>query len=210
MIGRVLMLGAFTIFLVQVEVMAAERLAMTRVVIADQDDRPRVSSYSVPGLQGMVLTVAYSDSRNPGNYGLRITVSRDGQDIFASRGMNDVEFVEPEFFVGGEAVLMVANMGAEDSWGLVVLELSEEGVQDLDGLEVAAPRKDLGDYLKSALPFLSVYRGGGTYQMELGTNLVLEPGAQNERFLKAGESPFIFSWNGSSWTLAGEGSPAEL
>ncbi len=110
----------------------------------------------------------YSESKN--DYGLKFIVFKvDGNDyetIYESSGSYDSYILEPTFFsqdISKKPVVVLAETGAEYSWGARVFILTQElEVQDLGGLDVAV----LGEYndFESVIPYTKIIEKNGIYE----------------------------------------------
>lgn len=94
----------------------------------------------------------------------RFVIRRGTEVLFRSEPMADVTFFDPEFFGDGTHLLMLADFGSEDSWGIRAIDLTSGKVRDLGTIDVVrAP--DI-EYYRSALPVARVFARPGGYVIE--------------------------------------------
>lgn len=157
---------------------------------------------AIPFREGCLLDLAAGPA-DPDNYGLRLSVACEGETLYSSRGLMDTEFVEPEFFAADGHLVMLANVGAEESWGLLGLDLSNAMPTELGTIDVAAPRADPGAYLTSALPLFSLFASDGTYTVVFEAAVLLNPGSPKEELTSEVDGPVALRWTGDSWVRGG-------
>ncbi len=75
--------------------------------------------------------------------------------------MLDADFLDPAFFAGDGWLLMLADYGSEDSWGIVALELAPGPVLDFGTIDVVRPATV--EFQESAVPVAEVFIEDGRY-----------------------------------------------
>lgn len=118
-------------------------------------------------------------------YGPHVRVLRHGRVVYNSGPLFDVDFFDPLFFRGNTRVLMLADFGSEDSWGVFALSFEGDSVRDLGKLDVSAPEDESG-FTTSALRRAKVHEENGTWLIEFESPLLLDPRGENERPLPPG------------------------
>ena len=117
--------------------------------------------WRIPGRPTQHLVFADRTAFEPKNYGPQLFVVSAKEILFETGRMMDTTFVEPTFFVHGNEMLMLANFGSEDSWGLIAIAFDEKGIRDLGDLDVVLP--PTFEFYESALPGARVFRGPRGY-----------------------------------------------
>ena len=117
--------------------------------------------WPIPGRSTHYLVFADRTAFEPKNYGPQLFVVSANEILFETKRMMDTAFVEPTFFVDGNELLMLANFGNEDSWGLIAIAFDENGIRDLGDLDVV--REPDIEFYRSALPGARVFRGPRGY-----------------------------------------------
>ena len=87
--------------------------------------------------------------------------------------MMDTDFLDPAFFRGGARVLMLANFGSEDSWGLLALHLAPDPIVDLGIVDVVQPGTI--DFTESALPVVEVFVERERYVLRFRGEVIESP-----------------------------------
>jgi hypothetical protein len=165
-----------------------------------------VHAYDLSGDGAFLCVTQGSDSS--GDYGLRLQLIelRQGKATlkFSSRGMNDSYVLQPMTFVGQDRILILAETGAEYSWGLAAFELRDGNLRDLGDIDVAGPESESSAGPESPLPFATARYVAGDYEVAFATELVFDPGGTNEALLRrTGERPLVVRHGPEGWQLVG-------
>jgi hypothetical protein len=172
----------------------------------NQSSSPSV--FKVPLAEHLYLVAgAYGkDSRK--DYGIRFYLleERGGTltELYHSRGMRDSYVLNPTFFIGKDRVLIIADTGAEYSWGLEAFEFRARDLKYLGTIKIAkkvsednyargftAPLKDAEAIFK-----------GGSYHVAFTGDLYLDPGGRNERRIGTSNSRVTFRYDGNGFKLS--------
>jgi hypothetical protein len=169
-------------------------------------DREFPFIYRIPDRDRLFLVSALRDHRGEGDFGRRFFLleEADGslQRTFRGRGAGDSYSLDPTFYRGDGRVLILAEMGAEYSWGLWAYDLTGSTLRDLGPLDVAFWS---GENHVNPLDHARVLFERGGYLVEFRVNLDLGPGGlhpwnlirtgdaitfeqQEERFVLSGDS----------------------
>ncbi|MBB4639616.1 hypothetical protein [Longimicrobium terrae] len=112
------------------------------------------------------------------DYGLRFVLVAFGPggvtEVARSRGMADSEWLEPVFFGDGDCQFVLADTGAETSWGLEAFRLCHDSLTALGPINVSLPAGDAStEVAENPLPFARMRRDSSGVVVEFGTDLVL-------------------------------------
>jgi hypothetical protein len=116
-----------------------------------------------------------------------------------SHGMQDSWYLRPVFYPSGDRTLILAETGAEESWGVVAFELHGTDLRDLGYLEVA---EDAGEFTINPLPAARVRLINGIWSVEFDVDLVWNPGGGDERPLpRRNGKPHLFRNDSGQFAL---------
>lgn len=117
--------------------------------------------WEIPG-RDLHLVFAERPAVDHAKYGPQLfVIAKNGDVLFESVRMMDTAFVEPSFFLNGSRMLMLANHGNEDSWGLIAMAFDEDRIRDLGDIDVVRPPAVAFD--ESALPLAHVFVDSDRY-----------------------------------------------
>ena len=140
--------------------------------------------WSIPDATGRCVVFAEPPGQ-PRAYGPRVYViaRRAGSvDVLHATGqMMDTDFLHPAFFSDGDRVLMLADFGSEDSWGLVAMQAAPGEIRDYGTIDITG-EEDLG-FAASALPVAEVFVRGGRYVITFRGEVMESPGAGPTKWL---------------------------
>jgi hypothetical protein len=157
--------------------------------------------YDAPGSALYLLTGNGPASGE--QFGLRFFLvrhDRPGLTILQqSHGMQDSWYLRPVFYPSGDRTLILAETGAEESWGVVAFELHGTDLRDLGYLEVA---EDAGEFTINPLPAARVRLINGIWSVEFDVDLVWNPGGGDERPLpRRNGKPHLFRNDSGQFAL---------
>lgn len=173
--------------------------------------------YALPNGDSLFLRIGHtSQIDTPEDYGPRLTLIRvvngRARDLARSRGFMDTYYVGPVFFAQDSTVILLADTGAEYSWGVIAFEVSARGLTDLGRINVARyegirlPRSDtvlVTEVLTDPLPHVRLTARNGTYIAEFTTDLVLDPGGRDSLLVFDDGLPIRFRQALPDWELLG-------
>lgn len=117
-----------------------------------------------------------------------------------TRGAADSYLLNPMIFAGGGKKLVLAEIGTEYPWGMLVYEIRERDLVHLGSLDVAAIVED-GE-LACAIPYAEILLDNKQWIVKFHTDLELNPGGKDQKQIKrAGEKPVIFKHQGKGFKL---------
>lgn len=169
-------------------------------------DDPVPLIYAVPGAKGYYVVSSYDKKFTAADYGRRLYLVRKGQGgyevIDRTGGAADSYILEPVFFTGRGKMLILAEIGTEYCWGLLVYEIARKRLTFLGPLDATVEGEvDAAD----PTPFASVKYANGRWRVEFAHDLVLDAGGLKEKTIKRkGKQPIVFEHNGQQFApLAG-------
>ena len=162
--------------------------------------------WSIPGKPDHSLVFASPPSVEGQPYGPRIYVIRNRAGsidvLHTGRPMMDADFLDPAFFGDDRSVLLLADYGSEDSWGILAIHIGETGIRDLGEIPVMRPEGDAG-YTESAIPAARVFLENGRYVVTFdGEILDADDAGRDKRFAKSGQRA-VFVEEGNTFRFAG-------
>lgn len=154
---------------------SAERVAEHFHAKFGQDESPHV--YSIPGQESVYLVSAVKDHRGLEDFGWRFLLVLDEggglRTIYRGKGMGDSYSLLPTFFADDDEALILAEIGAEYSWGLEAYALVGKTMRYLGPLDVAAWS---GENYVNPLEHSKVTSGEAGYRVQFFSDLTLDPG----------------------------------
>lgn len=164
-----------------------------------------VSIYKIPGFENYYLVSGSMGYQGETDYGVRFfLVKKEGNDyvqLFRGRGAGDSYNLDPVFYAAKDRVLILAESGAEYSWGLSAYEFKEERLATLGYLSVA---RWSGENYVNPLDRVTVFLRDGRYVVEFATNLRLNPGGLHPWWLVRAKKNITFIQKGNSFILSGD------
>ena len=158
--------------------------------------------WSIPRGPGAMVVFAEPPAESQARYGPRlyVIVHRAGtvDVIHASEPMMDTDFLDPAFFSDGDRVLMRADHGSEDSWGLVALQVAPGAIRDYGTIDVTGA-EDVG-FAASALPAAEVFVRDGRYVITFHGEVVESPGAGPTKWLAGRGERAVFEERNGRFT----------
>ncbi len=152
----------------------------------------------VPGRKGTFLAADFcgSTGESLGRCLLLLQTGRDGvRELSRSRGAGDAYSLRPVLFVGGGRTVVLAELAAEDSWGLRVYEIAGPAIRELGAIDAGVPG-DLGE--TDPTPFAKVLLEGGRLVVRFETDLVLGTRTEGAPVAK---KPVVFRQQGTEFVL---------
>lgn len=113
----------------------------------------------------------------------------------------DGDYLQPAFFGNGERLLMLADHGSEDSWGLIVLDVAPAAVRDHGEIDVVRPGNI--DFTESALPVAEVFFEDGGYVVKFRGEVIASPGDAPTQWLAKRGQRAVFVQTGQRFRYAG-------
>jgi hypothetical protein len=158
--------------------------------------------YSCPGRADLFVTVS-SLINTQENYGKRFFLIKEGEQGFSllskTGGMMDSYILEPTFFTANNRIIILADTGAEYSWGVVAFEILNDKLKDLGTINVAKPTEE---DTTNPIPDAQLKLSSGKLTVEFHTDLVFDPGGYNDRLVKrVNYQPINFAYNGKKFLL---------
>ncbi len=172
---------------------AAEARALLDYFSRNADD-PLPSIYAVPGSKGYCIVSSWDSKSGSADFGRRLYLVRKTtagyEEIDRTRGAADSYILRPVFFTGSGRVLILAEMGTEYSWGLMVYEIAQNRLKELGPLDAAV---EGAEDAEDPTPFAAVKLVNGRWRVEFSHDLVLDPGGPSERKIeRKGDRPIVF------------------
>jgi hypothetical protein len=171
--------------------------------------------YALPGPDSVYLRIKRSsEAGRPEDYGPRLILVRvkDGEieELARSRGFMDTYGLRPVFFARDSIIVLLADIGAEYSWGVVAYEVTTRQLKDLGLINVAKLERIVGpdsvfaiETTTDPLPHVRLAVRNGAYIAEFSTDLVVDPGGE-ARLLPFDSGPAIqFRQDVPEWKLIG-------
>ncbi|MHB8844025.1 MAG: hypothetical protein ACYC7L_04690 [Nitrospirota bacterium] len=180
----------------------AEALALLQYFCTMADD-PVPSLYAVPGIKGYYVVSSHDKQITESDNGRRLYLMRKAKGgyevIDRTPGAGDSYILEPVFFLGRGKTLILAEIGTEYSWGLLVYEIRGKRLYFLGGLDATIEGAfDAAD----PTPFAVVKHANGRWRVEFSHDLVLDAGGLKEQTIKQkGKQPIVFEHDGKRFTL---------
>ena len=161
------------------------------------------SIYGIPGRDRLFLVSGSMDHRGETDFGLRFFLVEEADGVlrrtFRGRGSGDSYSLDPTFYWDDARVLILAETGAEYSWGLWAYELSGSTLEDLGPLDVTFWS---GENHVNPLDHARVSFERGRYRVEFRVDLTLDPGGLHTwHLIRAGEA-IIFEQNVDRFRLS--------
>lgn len=166
-----------------------------------KSSEPLPSMYGVPGLRGYFLVSAWNSHLTGSDYGRRLYLVRkkDGsfEDIDRTGGAGDSYILRPNFFIGKGKILILAEIGTEYSWGLLVYEIVGKRLIYRGTLDAAVEGKEDAD---DPTPYAKVTYVNKGWVIAFDHDLVLDPGGRKEQRIKRkGSKPILFGHDGTAF-----------
>lgn len=165
-------------------------------------EHPVPSIYAVPGAKGYYVVSSYDRNGTDSDYGRRLYLVRKGKDGFEdidrTSGAADSYVLKPVFFTGRGKVLILAEIGTEYSWGLMVYAIAHKRLTFLGSLDASVEREGNAE---DPTPFATVKYANGRWRVEFSHDLVLDAGGLTERTIRQkGKRPIVFEHDGKRFS----------
>jgi hypothetical protein len=152
--------------------------------------------YRIPKVDQVYLIAAVCEDEQPDDYGLRFFLVRvsagDIHILDRTRGAMDSYSLRPTLFTGEDRVLILAETGAEYSWGISAFEFAGDRLRSLGNINVARSVNEPIETTENPLPYAKTRHGGDAYVVEFYTDLVIDPGGDAVELRRDGDAPFVF------------------
>lgn len=158
--------------------------------------------YAVPGAKGYYVVSSYDRTFTDSDYGRRLYLVRNGpsgfEDIDRTPGAADSYVLKPVFFTGGGKILILAEVGTEYSWGVMVYEIANKRLTYLGNIDASVEREGNAE---DPTPFATVKYANGRWRVEFSHDLVLDAGGLTDRTIKQkGKRPIVFEYDGKRFS----------
>jgi hypothetical protein len=164
-------------------------------------DDPVPLIYAVPGMKGYFVVSSWDERFTDKDYGRRLYLVRKKgsgfEDVDRTAGAGDSYILTPAFFRGQGRILILAEIGTEYSWGLLVYEIIHKRLVFLGPLDAAVEGEVDAE---APTPFAGVKNVNGRWLVEFSRDLVLDAGGLHEQSIMRRENkPIIFEYDGKSF-----------
>lgn len=158
--------------------------------------------YAVPGQKGRYV-ISENGKPEGKDFGRRLVlIEKTGEGytrLSRTPGAGDAYNLTPTFFAWKKQVVILAEAGAEYSWGLYVYEVSGGRLKDLGNLNVAAPG---AENARDATPYAEVMWTRHGPRILFRSDLILDPGGRKERRItRKTVAPLDFRHNGKKFVM---------
>ncbi|MDH5786119.1 MAG: hypothetical protein OEZ16_11015 [Chromatiales bacterium] len=170
---------------------------------AEVQSHPYNDRVIYPYQPDIYLLFDYLEEGSKGNFGMALSLLKHAngvyKSIYQSQGSGDSYILKPSFYTATSlqgAVLILAEIGAEYSWGIRVFLLEPDlKVTDMGTLDVAvASETEFMDGPVSAVPYTRVVvEEGGGYRFTFIRDVIFDPGGLKDRAVKREEISYSFS-----------------
>jgi hypothetical protein len=120
------------------------------------------------------------------SYGPQLAILRTAagsvQIRYESVRLFDDDLVHPWFFRVGERLLILADHGSEDAYGVLALAIDGGSVRDLGQIPIARP-SGIDAFTRGAASAADVYVASSGYVVRFSGPILLDPAGENERTL---------------------------
>ena len=156
--------------------------------------------YKMPGMEDVyvVASIGYQGGKNKGirfylikrkNHRLRRTQT--------TRGAEESLMLTPTFFYHGDTVIILAEVGAESSWGFSVFRFDPERgyLYWMGMIDVAKPEESYNEMtspIEVTRVFIDKKDVKETYTIEISGDIVLKPGSKKQKTYKYKGESFKF------------------
>lgn len=134
-----------------------------------------------------------------------IVLSKDAdgiREVYKSPGAGDSWILKPTFFVGIDRVLILAELGAEEYYGLVAFELVRDKVTCLGRLDVGRRVNRLGVIdVESPLSDSKIEYVKGTYCISLFGDIYVDSGLPTQRKISDSKRLAKITYDGSCFRV---------
>ena len=146
--------------------------------------------WSIPARPDHYIVFAEQPTEAQATYGPQVFVAihqfGDVKVLHATKRMMDADYLDPAFFGSEGRLLMLADFGSEDSWGLIALDLAPGVVRDFGVIDVVHPGSI--DFTESAAPVAEVSVENGQYVIKFrGEVIASSSDAPTKWFAKHGQ-----------------------
>lgn len=146
--------------------------------------------WNIPGRPELKLAIITRDPAGDA-YGPQLAILRPGAEkmeiVRETVRLYDDDFINPTFFRFGERVLLLADHGSEDAYGVLAFSFEGDRIRDLGELPIALPEN--GDvFTRGAAAAMRAEVRDGAYVLTIPGPVLFDPRGKHERTVgKRGE-----------------------
>lgn len=165
--------------------------------------------YKLPGVENyyVVAAIGYQGGADKG---IRFFLIKDRNDrlrrVQTTKGAGDSLMLTPTFYYLGESVIILAEVGAESSWGFSVFRFDPDRgyLYWLGMIDVAEPAESFNEMtspIEVTRVFVDNNEKNVTYTVEIAGDIVLNPGKENQKAYNYKGESFKFVNSGKGFVF---------
>lgn len=169
----------------------SDQLAKSGIVLSEL--------WSIPSRPEMKLAIV---TREPDGdqYGPQLAVLRGNDIVQETARLFDTDFIHPTFFRFDDRVLVLADYGSEDAYGMLAFSFEYDRIRNLGELPIALP-EDVDVFTRGVAPTIRAEVRDGAYVLTIPAPVLFDPRGEHERSVGKRREVVTFHENGGKFVV---------
>ena len=153
--------------------------------------------YKIPNISDYLLISTYDFTQNK-NYGRKFILLKNSNNVYKiisiQKSVGDSYILRPTFFIGQDTILILAETGAEYTWGIEAYEFKSYHLKHLGSLNIASYDDESYDDYHSSIKRCTVELSNSTYRFSFIGDIFHNPSQKSSTKINEDKKPVIIEY----------------